>query len=101
MHVQGNSFWKSLLIDGAEKSSQRFADHLEHRLYLEVELSRDPGLQVIHIPDLSMHSRSDLQILKHLLDDVEYHCKPQFSKRIFLNPILFPVTRNNSRGIFC
>ena len=79
MHVQGNSFWKSLLIDGAKKLSQRFADHLEHRLYLEVELSRDPGLQVIHIPDLSMHSGSDLQLLKHLLDEYKVLVGLRFS----------------------
>ena len=29
------------------------------------------------------------------------YCKPQFSKRICLNPTLFPVTWNNSRVIFC
>jgi hypothetical protein len=45
----------------------------------EVELSRDSGLQVIHIPDLSMNSESDLQLLKHLVDEYKVPVGLRFS----------------------
>ena len=34
-----------------------------------MEPSKDARMQVIHVPDLSMHSESDMQLLNHLVDE--------------------------------
>ena len=44
-----------------------------------MEPSKDSGLQVIHVPDLSMHSESDLQLLKHLVYEYKVPVGLRFS----------------------
>lgn len=56
-----------------------YADESVQKGDSEVALSRDPGLQVIHIPDLSMNSESDLQLLKHLVDEYKVPVGLRFS----------------------
>ena len=46
-----------------------YADESVQKGVSELEPSKDSGLQVIHVPDLSMHSESDLQLLKHLIHE--------------------------------
>ncbi|XP_057852533.2 E3 ubiquitin-protein ligase UPL1 isoform X1 [Cryptomeria japonica] len=40
---------------------------------------RSTGLQVIHIPDMSMHPESDIQLLKHLIDEYKVPTGLRFS----------------------
>lgn len=56
-----------------------YADESVQKGDSEVEPSKDSGLQVIHVPDLSMHSESDLQLLKHLVDEYKVPVGLRFS----------------------
>lgn len=56
-----------------------YADESVQKGVSELEPSKDSGLQVIHVPDLSMHSESDLQLLKHLVDEYKVPVGLRFS----------------------